>query len=380
MKLRRFIRLGVPAVCIALATTGCSYIISDGPVFHCPKQPGSGLAIAVGRRANSPDPNVPTEVKRRIATAMQDCATITVVRVDGRPSVVGALAFSTGARTDQNLQIDKTAFLNRVGALINSATALQPEANDLQALSVASGAAGPGGTVVLIDSGVQTADPLDFRKNNLPTRRAAAVVDALKQQRLLPSLSGRSVVLDGIGYTAAPQDALASKDQTFLIDLWRGIVSAAGAANPLVLNEPNTSGSKVNAPSVSVVNFPAESIQIGCDRTSVLSDSGEVGFVPNEANFRNPTAASAVLQKFASFLIANPTAQASIEGFVAHYGAGGALSQRRADRVKQQLISLGATNAITAKGMGPGPYPTPTAPPDPRYDQLNRQVTIRLTC
>ncbi|MEO6700006.1 MAG: hypothetical protein ABI140_17350, partial [Jatrophihabitantaceae bacterium] len=195
-----------------------------------------------------------------IAAAVPGCGKITVIRVDGRPSVVASVVFGTGAKTQQNFDADQAHFLAHVDDLIDSATAREPESNDLQALSLASGAAGEGGTAVLIDSGVQTTTPLDLRTNNLPSRRPDAVVAALKAQQLLPSLSGRSVILSGIGYTAAPQPALADKDRTFLIDLWRGIVITAGARPPLVIGDPNTNESAVASPGVGVVAFPAATV------------------------------------------------------------------------------------------------------------------------
>lgn len=385
MKLHWSARLAVAALCLPLAaaTSGCaavkSVVFGEEFEFHCPQPVAPALAIAVGARANSPKPAPPTEVRQLIVETMNGCGKITVVRVDGRPSVVDDLVFSTGARTKQNFEIDKDKFLRRVDALLAEAKAKVPEANVLQALSVAADAAGKGGTVALVDSGVQTAAPLDFRKDNLPSRRPAAIVRALKQQDLLPDLAERRVILAGLGYTAAPQDQLDEKNQAFLVDLWREIVIASGARDPVVAEEPNTDPSVVTSPSVSVVRFPAAEIQLGCDTLSVLPDTGAVGFVPDQAEFRDPGAARRVLGEFAGFLRDNPTATVLIKGYVAHYGSG-SLSQRRADRVKQELLAQGARNEITAKGMGWGPYPSVSAPPDPRYDQKNRQVTIEVSC
>ncbi|MFY1635214.1 hypothetical protein ACN27F_18385 [Solwaraspora sp. WMMB335] len=382
MKRFAILRIAAAALCVSSTVTGCaeakSLVFGEEFEFHCPQPPAPGLAVAVGARANTPAPVLPTEVRQLLVSSMEGCGEITVVRVDGRPGVVGSTVFDTAARTRQNFDIDKAAFLNDVVALLESAKAQEPEANVLEALSVASGAAGQGGTVVLLDSGVQTTDPLDFRQNELPTRQPAIVADALSQQGLLPDLAGRSVILSGLGYTATPQDALQERNRAFVVELWREIVVAAGAEAPVLLAEPNTSESAVTSPSVSTVRFPDETIEWDCDSLAILPDDGEVGFIPNEAEFRNSAAASAVLREFATFLHANPTARVLIRGYVAHYGSGD-LSQRRADRVKREL-SQQVPNTITAEGMGWGPFPNPTAPPDERYDQLNRRVTIEVTC
>ena len=381
MKPHRSLRLAALALCLPLAVTtnGCALVFGEEFEFHCPQPAAPGLAVAVGARANSPTPTLPTEVRQLIVDTMNGCGKITAVRVDGRPSVAGELVFSTGAKTRQNFDIDQVDFLRRVDVLFGEAKAVAPEANVLQALGVASDAAGKGGTVVLVDSGVQTTAPLDFRKNSLPSRRPTAIARALKQQRLLPDLTDRKVILAGLGYTAMPQEPLDEKNRAFLTDLWREIVLAADAKDPVVAEGTNTSGSAVETPTVSVVKFPVAEIQLACDTLSVLPDNGGVGFVPDQAEFRDPAAASKVLGRFATFLRDNPGAAVLVKGYVAHYGTG-ELSQRRADRVKQELATQGITNAITAKGMGWGPYPSVSAPPDPRYDQKNRQVTIEVSC
>ncbi|GIF06861.1 hypothetical protein Asi03nite_43990 [Actinoplanes siamensis] len=372
------------AVALSLPlATGCAaaktVVFGDEFEFHCPQPAAPGLAIAVGARANSPTPALSPEIRKLVVSTTEGCGTITAVRVDGRPAVVDALTFRTGAKTEQNFQIDKRAFFDRVDGLPAKAKAAAPEANVLQALSLAADAAGRGGTVVLIDSGVQTTAPLDFRKNDLPSRRPAAVADALRRQKLLPDLSGRKVLLAGLGYTASPQEPLDDKNKAFLVDLWRQIVTSAGAAEVILDESPNTGGAAVTSPAVGVVRFPVAEIQLACDTLSVLPDDGAVGFVPDQAEFRDPAAARRTLGKLAGFLGGNPAARVLIKGYVAHYGAGD-LSQRRADRVERELSALGARNAITAKGMGWGPYPSVSAPPDKRWDQKNRQVTIEVSC
>jgi outer membrane protein OmpA-like peptidoglycan-associated protein len=383
LKSARLVALALSAPLVVTTTAGCDsvrdLVVGEKFEFHCPASPPAPLAVAVGRRANSPTPELPIDVRKRVKTSMEGCGKITVVRVDGRPSIADTLTFSTGAKTKQTFEIDQAKFLKRVDAALTGTTAQAPEANVLAALSTAAGAAAPGGTVVLIDSGVQTTDPIDFRKSELPKKKPKAIAEALKRENLLPGLADQSIIMAGLGYTAPPQPALDDRNRAFVVELWREIVIAAGAKDPVVLPDPNTAKAPVTSPSVGVVAFPAGPIILECNALSVLPDNGEVGFVPDQAEFKNPSAARAVLAKFAEFLTTNPSARVEIQGFVAHYGNGD-LSQRRADRVKKELLSLGVRNQLTAKGMGWGPYPHPTAPPDPQYDQHNRQVTISVTC
>ncbi|GHJ48967.1 hypothetical protein Cs7R123_63090 [Catellatospora sp. TT07R-123] len=388
MRHTRSARIAAWALCVPLvlaAAAGCDVI--GGPFadeqaqFQCPHPAGPGVAIAVGDRANSPAPALPSDVRQLIAEAVRTCAKITVIRIDGRPDVVdGPLVFSSVAKTKQNLDIEIGDFLTAVGTRVAAAKAQEPEADVLGALSLAAGAAGAGGTVVLIDSGVQTTAPLDLREGGLAARKPEAIAAALRRARLLPDLKGRKVILAGLGYTAAPQDPLDNDSRSFIIGLWREIVRTAGAKDPVVSTEPNTGAAAVSSPPVSVVPFPIGVLHFECGATAVLPDDGEVGFVPDKDVFKNPDAARSVLRRLADFLKQNADAAVEIEGFVAHYDKDSDLSQRRADRVRQELASLGVRNGVTAKGMGWGPYPKPDSPPDPRYDQLNRRVTIKINC
>jgi outer membrane protein OmpA-like peptidoglycan-associated protein len=386
MRRPRSLRLAALALCVPFGvttTTGCGsvreLVFGEEFEFHCPQPAHTPVAIAVGARANSPAPALPAEVRKLIAEGMTGCAKVTVIRVDGRPAVAGSAVFTTTARTEQNFNIDKAEFLKKVGAMLTDARAQAAEANVLGALGLAAAAAGPGGTVVLLDSGIQTADPIDFRKNKLPTKQPKAIADALRRQGLLPDLRERTVILSGLGYSAAPQAALDDHNRTFVVELWREIVAAGGVKDPTLLVEPNTTDSATKTPAVSVVDFPIGQILFECNAVAVLPDDDEVGFIPDQAELRNVGAARAVFQRFAEFLRTNPAATVEIQGFVAHYGHGN-LSQQRADRVKQELIALGVKNSLTATGMGWGPFPHPSASPDPRYDQLNRRVTISVKC
>src|SRR3954468_13235915 len=152
-RMRYYRSLTALAVCLPLATlSGCGGITgligSDSFSFTCPAERTPGLAIAVGARANSPEPGLPPEIRQLIVASMNGCGKITVVRVDGRPAVAGSSTFTTGAKTKQNFDIDQQNFRNHVIGMVQNARAQEPEANVLQALSIASDAAGEGGTVV----------------------------------------------------------------------------------------------------------------------------------------------------------------------------------------------------------------------------------------
>ena len=52
-----------------------------------------------------------------------------------------------------------------------------------------------------------------------------------------------------------------------------------------------------------------------------MPDSGSVGFEPNLAVFRDPSAAEATLKPIARYLAANPSARIELTGTTAHWGS-----------------------------------------------------------
>jgi OmpA-OmpF porin, OOP family len=354
------------------------------PPQPCPVVAKAGLAVAVGGRANSPAPVVPDGVGALIDKAVTEGTGIDIIRVDGHPSIACAMSFTSNAANPVARADDLSRFKQQARGAVAATRAKEPEANPLQALVLAAAAAGPGGTVALVDSGLQTVAPLDFHVQGLLDADPDAVVDQLASHGFLPDLHGRTVVLAGIGYTAPPQSPLDDRRRANLVHIWERIVSGAGATVQTVTS-PNTAAALENVPAVSPVDVPpTDVIRIACNTTSILSNDGAVGFRPDSTTFVDSGAARQTLTPFATFLRQNRGAQAGLVGTVAHYGtdSGDAgLSRLRAQRVRAVLIELGADgDRIVARGAGWGPYPTKSGPPGPTDDPRNRRVVVTITC
>jgi len=371
------------AIVVLAAVTPVLAACSDPPQ-PCSTVAKAGLAVAVGGRANSPEPVVPDRVGTLIDKAVTDGTGIDIIRVDGRPSIACAMSFKSDAANPVARADDLNRFKRQARGAVNATRAKEPEANPLQALTLAAAAAGPRGTVVLLDSGVQTVAPLDFKVQGLLDADPEAVVRALSSDGYLPDLNGYTVVLAGIGYTAAPQSPLDDRRRANLVRIWEKIASAAGATVETVTS-PNTAAALDNMPTVSPVAVPpTDVIRIGCNTESILSNDGTVGFLPDSTTFVNGGLARRALAEFAAFLKQNRDAQARLVGTVAHYGTDlgdGGLSRLRAQRVRDVLIDLGADGGrIVAHGAGWGPFPTKGAPPSPADDPRNRRVVVTITC
>lgn len=386
----------VPVLIVTAVLAGVSLsLVSCGDSSNdCPTSPvAAGLGVAVGGRANSPRPAWPAALN----TVLEDLAEqtwqeheagripdrgVTLVRADGAPTIGCVVTMNPGGETQDARDANRRAFLQAVPAQTAALAAEQEQANPLAALSVAAAAAGAGGTVALIDSGLQTVAPLDFTAKGLLDADIDRLVDDLDRGGALPDLRDRKVVLVGIGYTAPPQTPLDEKRKSNLIELWQKIVMRAGATSLVVVATPNTDKSAEGLPEVTPVPLPAPSNPPGCDTRWPIGDD-EIGFRANSTEIIDMAKARRVVKRFADWLVANPSGRAQLVGNVAHHGADNpdGLSRRRAEAVKRILVDLGADSGqVSARGGGWGPFPTKAAPPDPVSDPRNRRVVITLRC
>jgi outer membrane protein OmpA-like peptidoglycan-associated protein len=261
--------------------------------------------------------------------------------------------------------------------------------DQLSALQQAARATPPDGVVVLVDSGIQTVAPLDFRKDDLLEADPAEIRAFLDKNDLLPKLKGMAVLLVGIGNTALPQDRLDQRTQDNLIAIWKAIATGGGASCVETLTEPNTQPAVTAVPAVTTVTPPKLPTPkaVPCQDT-VLPDSGAVGFRPGEDNFREPDAAKATLGTMAAD-INRLKLSVHLVGTTASWGSEAYrldLAKRRAEAVKRVLVSLGVpADRITTEGVGTH---WPTHVPDldehgnliPGPAQRNRSVVARLSC
>ncbi|WP_328458410.1 OmpA family protein [Amycolatopsis sp. NBC_00438] len=375
---------------VLLTLPACALMAACGPDLQpCPTSPvPGGLAVAVGDRANSPKPAWPAELDAELQTLTQTAGPgvqdrgVTLVRADGRPAIGCVLSYGGDEENPEATAHAKNVFLESVQDEAVNLAAAAPEANPLEAISHAAAAAGPGGTVALIDSGLQTVAPLDFRADHLLDKNTDWLVSALVQKHALPDLSGRKVILSGIGYTAPPQAELSVGDRAHLIELWQKIARAAGAREVVIVAKPDTTPPDAGLPDVGEIPIqPPGNPVPDCNQDAVLPDDGAVGFVPGHTEFRHEKQATATLQTISDWLKGHSSAKGKITGSIAHYGSDDGLSKRRADRVRSVLVGLGARpDQLSAAGEGWGPFPSKTAGGSPEFDPLNRRVVISFTC
>jgi OmpA-OmpF porin, OOP family len=385
------ISASLSAAMFALCLAGCSHSASSGPTtvstpLSCvlPKVP---LALAMGARANDPNPNPGLEaVSSLLNTAAGAGKSITLIRIDGAPKVFFQQAFTSNAGNSGAEQTQLHTFMVGLGnSVAHNARAVVPQADVLTALTKAGQATAPGADVVL--SGLQTVDPLDFRQGGLLGASPQDVVNFLRSQKLLPPLAGRHVLLIGFGDTAAPQQSLDYQQQQNVIAIWTAIAKAGGASCVGVDTQPDDQPAIAGVPAVGTVSVPSPPQIRSCGET-ILNADNHVNFVANEAVFVDPSGARATLQQLADKL-RNGDQQVTLIGTTATFGTPQGrmvLSEQRAEAVKQVLVSLGiAASRIKTKGVGtnwPGHVPDigPGGVLLPGPAAENREVIAELTC
>ena len=388
---RRRLGLAVAAVLalLPLAAACQDAAFTAEPVdLACPSQPGGPVTLAVGARANSAAPVLPPPIVDLVREAAKQSQTVSIVRVDGSPTVSFQGTFRTDAANDVARASELEQFVrdvqNRVAALLPKA----PEADVLAALGEAARITPAGGTVVLVDSGLQTTGQIRFQDPGTFGADPAEFVAYLRARSLMPALSDRSVVLVGLGNTAEPQAALDASLRGRVTALWQTVVQAAGASCVEVIDTAASRTSVATDVPVTLVTLPSVPPFQPCGET-VLRDGDTVGFLPDQAVFRDPAAARATLQELANLLL-NGRQEVELIGTTATAGPSEEgriqLSLRRAEAVKSVLVELGVpAERITTVGAGATwPDRIPDLAPDgsliPWAAAQNRSVIVRLSC
>jgi len=373
----------------AATLTGCWI---DPQVTTCSTAAVPGIAVIVGNRANSPAPAIPTaELDSRLDALIrlsrsskvdeEAVVGVDVIRLDGEPAITCVVKLDVNTHNDAADADAANRFRSDIANRVHEVQAQKPEADVLGALSLAAKSIGNGGTIFLIDSGLQTVNPLNFAATKLIGQEPDQILDLLRPIAPLPDLTGRTVVFAGIGYTAPPQERLHEGQQQLLVRLWQALAEQAGA-KVVVLPQPNTDPAATGLPKVTPVAVPDPgNVSFACNSQTVLRNDGKVGFVPNRTDFLDEVSARNALGELVRFLASNPDARVVLTGNIAHYGTDFSLATRRAAAVKDLLVQLGApAGRITAVGDGWGPYPSKTAGPDPVSDQQNRRVVVEVKC
>lgn len=351
---------------IAIAATGCQSVKTDG-------NGKKALSICIQGTANVSgiDLNDPV-INSTIMDVVSAFGYISVINLDGEPEVVLRKSFDIDDRykSASKERLEADARNNAAGLItaIKSIKADNAEVDCLGALTLASRSLSTldgydDKTIFVASSGLSTVLPLDFRNNLLSADDMATIVDMLEEREEIPQLNGITVIWQVLD-VAEPQPLLNAKQRNSVIELWKSIVTRGGGTFVLKESIPIPSVNN-DLPSVSVVDIPSDT-PISFDRAIVVQEDlleepisfteERIGFLPNQAVFRDEGNVKNELKPIAEYLIQNPEVRLILAGCT----AGDTqtewdieLSTMRADAVKAVLMELGVDeNRIIILGCG----------------------------
>jgi len=390
------------------------------------------VAIILGRHANAMA--VPDSAYAAIAPYLQRAVYggyVSLIILDGTPTTVDIVPSNFFEETARNTTVLNNTINSRTTQLLDAISDPSISARrsgvDLlaamrEARNVLTSVAVEGieeKHIIVVSTGISTTGDLDLRTINFAGMHPPvdSIVERLTHAHgvgVLPDLTGINVTFiganDGMAAVAPMQEAR-TIDNIFLGNLWRGIVTAAGADS---VNFENASGWNVpniwiddiatqfpfvpmvafaNEPTINLSDIfgfdpaagmappylpppPAIEIRLG---TEVLS------FIPDEADFYYEEVAIRALEEYANlletFFYFYPDERIWVVGTTATSTQGGAgnfdLGVRRAERVRDVLvtefdipydrlltISLGARFPWIVDAFPNGVYDSPTSQPN----------------
>jgi outer membrane protein OmpA-like peptidoglycan-associated protein len=370
-----------------VAAAACSIALAVG-LAGCAEsaEPTGGLAIVVGARSNMPPPSLTGHAVEAREEALISQAYLSVVVADGAPFQMNGAGVLIAR--DENAVVqkqDRERNRQAIGAMLAEARALTPETDLLSALHLAArGISSASGdhTIVVLDSGLSTIDPLDFRTPGLLDADPIELADSLRSSGELPDLAGIDVVFQGLGDTSAPQDTLRRPQRANLIAIWEAIIKAAGGT-PEVEESPLSGAPDPSLPLVSPVPLGDRLL---CSGATVILGGGDIAFEPNSAVFKDRATASELVEPLAEQILSSQ-ASAVLTGTTANVrdmARQVLLSEQRALAVLDLFVRLGVPKErLSAVGVGsdfPGFVPDHDVAGNllPAEAALNRKVIVTL--
>jgi outer membrane protein OmpA-like peptidoglycan-associated protein len=320
-----------------------------------------GLILILGAHRNVPQPELGPGLVCQLTAAIRAGKPVRLVVDSSQPTLIAPqLDNSTNRSLAQQNSPWPQQDLRRVQKLIAAARPRSPGVNALEALSVAADEArtlaSPHAELVLIDSGLDDCGALNFTEPGMIAATPAEVASQLKSSGNLPDLRGFTVVLVGLGYTAPPQVPLSAKWRSNVTQIWAVTLRMAGAQVEIIPQPGGGPPTPTSQPAQAVPVPSTQPVTVTTRAPLVFTGESAVRFEPNTTVFADAATAVRALAPIARWLAAVPSRHAYLEGTTADVGPMSGqieLSLLRADRVRDELIALGASpGQTTTAGAG----------------------------
>jgi outer membrane protein OmpA-like peptidoglycan-associated protein len=351
----RLIAPALAACLVAAALAGCSS--SAAASGACSQSHKRNLGVVAGSTANEPATQLPASATKQLQATGESNGSVTIVVPSGTPQARGTTLLGSTANDEIVCKSDQRNKLTQVTSYINALKASTPEVDFLDSIDQAARNLGKDSMgVLVVGSGLQTVDPLNFAVQGLLTADPQQVAADLKSKGELPKdLEGVTVYWSGLGDVAGPQQPLTITARSNLEAIWAAIVKAAGGTLS-VLPEPASGGAATGLPAVTTVPVPAAATKTDWSHPIVVRDS-DLLFVKNTATFSQPATAQQVLAGLVPAIEQNGqtvtiTGTASKDQATSN-ASDLVLSKQRADAVKQALVTLGVpASLLVTAGVG----------------------------
>lgn len=316
--------------------------------------PGGALTIVVGAHSNAPRPSLDGAAGSARDLALQQGARLAMVVADGAPfqqDLSPLLAAGAADVPEQQRPLSPRAIDDAVAG----ARARSPESDLLAALTLAGKSLGGQRglrTLVVLDSGLSTAGVVNFTEPGMLDADPQDVATFLANSRLLPNLTGVSVVFEGIGETAAPQQPLGRARRTRLESIWTAVVKKAGAETVQIERPPSANPPAADLPPVTPVTVGTGYV---CSPGQMVLTGGGLGFQPGSGKFQDPAAALEALRPIIEQVrdAGIPTDMFGTDAAVGDPPERRKRSEERAQTVANLFIALGMPmSELRVEGQG----------------------------
>lgn len=359
----RILSLGAVIFFALMMAAGCSSANEKnrGPVH---------LAVIIGAHANAPRVNTSVMYDAVLEACGQSGSTISLIVNDGAPyaSVVTVPETKSGLSAEKYRAIAEERAA-QILSMADQMFAKTAESDLLSAITLAGRQlnAEEGGRkeLIIIDSGLTTAAPLDFSESLLESITAEQVVSLLETQRALPDLQEiDSVRFFNIGDVAEPQSRITEANRETLTEVWGGILKQAGAKEiefrtDLPLSAFYAEGEVPTVSTVTVLERASALVltEMNLSEIDAVSfDEETIAFLADTDELVDREAAKTALEGVAAYMAEHPEFRAMLVGTTAKFGDLEnciSLSEKRAEAVKGLLVENGVDeDRLETAGMG----------------------------
>lgn len=344
---------------LVLAACGPSSEPAEPNPLQC-AVPGGPVAFAVGGRANTPQYSGTPSLSAVVQAAAANEASVTLLDTGGEPAAQGTFNLQLKAKNEAARKREAEHNASQLTQEIRQVAATAPEANPLEGLNRAADSVrsalgnAQGGTIVLVDSGLQTMGALNYTQEGMLAADPQDIVQALSTSGQLPDLTGITVYLVGIGQTVAPQEPLDAGARRDVQAQWAALVEGAGAACVDFDDTPRGAAQVEGLPPVTAFPVPEVASPVPTpEKPLILRD--EVKFKSDSAEYVDAQRVAEALRPTVDWM--KQTGESvTLTGTTATDGTEEGrkrLSLLRAEAVKASLVALGAdASRITTAGVG----------------------------